>query len=448
MDYAALALKAKLRLPPLRVSSLTPPRELALAPQYPTDTRSAMPRDSFRIHARLVLAAVCLTACSSSTGPSNGRHPQPNQKERLASGDFFTCALDHTGIAFCWGVGVDGQLGNGLVAGSATPIRVAGGPYMSITASANGVCGLRFDGVAECWGVVYPQSDGTPAYILTPTAVASTVKFTHISLGYVSACGLTNTGAAYCWGVEDNGALADGADSRTTKQPVAVAGGHTFITVSEADRNGCGVDTGGALWCWGPNLYGELGINDSSTDTVALQPVAVAGSQQYSSVSSGFVYACGVTTSDVVQCWGYNQNGQLGDSTTTNRPAPTPLNGAHFVAVFAGASGFGAYDDHTCALDALGSASCWGYNQYGQLGATSDDDCSDGASGEPPVPCALKPVAVQGGLSFTTLAPSRWHTCGMIADGHVYCWGYNRDGELGNGTETNSDTPLLSAFVP
>ena len=408
-----------------------------------------MHRDLVEMRSCLVLAALCLTACSSGTGPSGGGHPPaPHPAERLAAGDFFTCALDHTGVAFCWGVGVDGQLGNGLVASSSSPVRIDGGPYMGITASANGVCGLRFDGVAECWGVVVPMAVGTPNYLLTPTPVASSVKFAHISLGYVSACGLTGGGAAYCWGLEDQGALADGSDSRLQQPPVAVAGGHTFTAVSEADRNGCGVDAGGAMWCWGPNAYGELGDDDSSTATVALLPVQVAGDTQFSSVSSGFAYACGVTTNGVVQCWGENVTGQLGDSTTSIRTAPTAVNGSHFVAVFAGANGFADYDDHTCALDASGAARCWGFNGYGQLGATSSDSCTDPEVGAPTVPCAVAPLAVEGGLSFITLASSRWHTCGMIADGHVYCWGYNGDGELGNGTRTNSETPVRSAFTP
>jgi alpha-tubulin suppressor-like RCC1 family protein len=403
-----------------------------------------MRRDSSGVRSRLAIAAICFTACSSGTGPPDGGHPrQPHPTERLAAGDFFTCALDHTGVAFCWGVGSDGQLGNGLVALSATPVRVSGGPYMAITASGSGVCGLRFDGVAECWGVVQPDFFGNPTRMLQPTPVTSSVSFTHISLGYVSSCGLTDGGAAYCWGVEDAGALADGADSKATLQPVAVAGGHTFSTVSEADRNGCGADTNGAAWCWGPNLYGELGTNDTSTDSIALQPVAVAGGQHYTSVSSGFVYACGVTTSHLVQCWGYNLTGQLGDGTTTNRIAPATVTGSDFVAVFAGATSFGNNDGHTCALDTSGKASCWGYNGYGQLGATSADACTASS-----LACALTPVAVEGGLLFISLALGKYHTCGMITDGHVYCWGYNVNGELGDGLGPDSQTPVLSGFEP
>jgi len=220
-----------------------------------------------------------------------------------------------------------------------------------------------------------------------------------------------------------------------------VAGGHAFATVSEGVFGGCGLDTGGQAWCWGANLFGELGIG-GQVDTVAVAPLAVSGRLRFTQLAVGGAYACGVTTTGLTECWGVNVAGALGDSTMIDHSVPAPVVHANFVAAFAG--GKNDILDHTCGLDASGAASCWGANDFGQLGAASTETCHF-AAGEA---CSTAPVSVVGGLTFTTLALGDAHTCGLVADGHVYCWGRNDDGELGNGTTTTTSAPVLSMFTP
>jgi alpha-tubulin suppressor-like RCC1 family protein len=164
-----------------------------------------------------------------------------------------------------------------------------------------------------------------------------------------------------------------------------------------------------------------------------------AGNFRFVQISVGGIYTCGVTTTGVTECWGDNVVGQLGDGTLHDRAVPTPVAGGAFVAVFAGQPTDGA--DHTCALDASGAASCWGANELGQLGATGPNGCGS-------APCSTTPVAVTGGVTFTTLALGNSHTCGMVADGHVVCWGNNAQGQLGDGTTTSSTAPVRSLFTP
>jgi len=398
-----------------------------------------MRRLSFARFSCFIIVAVIVTACSNGTGPSGGA----GLTGRLAAGNNFTCALNHAGAAFCWGQGASGQLGNGAESESPAPVHVQGGPYVALTAGENAACGLRFDGAVECWGAVPSKCCGqTLGDLPVPTAVIAPVAFSHVSLGAGAACGVGRDGRAYCWGIDFNGALGNGEQSDTALPPVPIAGRHAFVSVSTGVFGGCGLDADGAAWCWGANLFGELGIGSSDGTVVATEPVAVAGGLRFTQLSVGAAYACGVTTAGLTECWGINEAGQLGDGTDADQAAPAPVAGASFVAVFAG--GKNNVIDHTCGLDAAGAASCWGANHQGQLGAASDTTCSIGQ----PLPCALAPVAVQGGLAFRTLALGNSHTCGMVADGHVYCWGLNTSGQLGDGTTTTSGTPVLAAFTP
>ena len=398
-----------------------------------------MRRPSFASSICCIIAAAALTACSSDTGPSGGGR----LTDRLVAGADFTCALNHAGAAFCWGAGAAGQLGDGERSESAVPVRVDGGPYVRLTATGQHACGLRADGRAECWGIAISHCCAqTQDTLAVPTAVATSTRFSLISIGEVSACGIDAAQHAFCWGDQSLGGLGSGVDADTAIPPLApVAGGHAFAILSEGVFGGCGLDTGGQAWCWGANLFGELGIG-GQVDTVAVAPLAVSGGLRFTQLAVGGAYACGVTTTGLTECWGVNVAGALGDSTMIDHSVPAPVVHANFVAAFAG--GKNDILDHTCGLDASGAASCWGANDFGQLGAASTETCHF-AAGEA---CSTAPVSVVGGLMFTTLALGDAHTCGLVADGHVYCWGRNDDGELGNGTTTTTSAPVLSMFTP
>jgi alpha-tubulin suppressor-like RCC1 family protein len=145
------------------------------------------------------------------------------------------------------------------------------------------------------------------------------------------ACGLTPSGAAYCWGNNNYGQLGTGT-TITSASPVAVAGGLTFVALSVGFYQACGLTLSGAAYCWGDNSYGELG-NGTTTGpqlcgqrACSLTPSLVAGGLTFATVSAkGDV--CGVTTSGVAYCWGWNGEGELGDGTTTSSNVPIKVAG-------------------------------------------------------------------------------------------------------------------------
>jgi len=381
------------------------------------------------------------TACSDGS-----TSPQPLHTASLAAGDDFTCALNHAGAAYCWGRGTSGQLGNGQESISTTPVLVGGGPYRAISAGDRMACGLRVGGKVDCWGEIPRSCCGfTVDTVLLPTVVQTSVRFAEIAVGAFTVCGIAESGGGYCWGFQGFGALGNGVDGNTSiLSPTPILGSGADFTHSAPGFDfGCGTRSDETAWCWGLDIDGNLGA-DSTPGAEVTQPTRVVADPGFNSITAGAFYACGVTTTGSAACWGDNTTGVLGDGMTQARSVPTAVAGSPaFQAIFGGSKDMvGA---HTCALDPSGAAFCWGANQAGQLGANAPIAC-----GLPdfPISCSLTPIAVQGGLHFTTLALGRVHTCGMVADRHVYCWGDDTDGQLGNGTMGGTTVPELASFTP
>ena len=301
----------------------------------------------------------------------------------VTAGSFHTCGLTPAGAAYCWGENGNGQLGDGTLAPRLAPVMVAqpgGLTFTNVTAGSFHTCGLTPARAAYCWGLNVDGrlGDGTTTDRVTPVPVAQPagVTFTSVTAGSFHTCGRTPAGAATCWGDNSRGQLGDGTrTNRVTPVAVAQPAGVTFTSVTAGELHTCGLTPAGAAYCWGGN-GGQLG---DGTTTDRLTPVAVAqpAGVTFTSVTAGAFHTCGRTPAGATTCWGVNSRGQLGDGTTTNRVTPVPVAqpaGVTFTSVTAGAF-------HTCGRTPAGAAYCWGDNSSGQLG---DGTTTDG----------LTPVAV------------------------------------------------------
>jgi len=153
-------------------------------------------------------------------------------------------------------------------------------------------------------------------------------------------------------------------------------------------------------------------------------PVAVSGIAGAASITTGAYHTCVLLGDGTVRCWGRNGQGQLGDGTLTNSATPVPVAGITGVAAVSGGG------SHTCALLRDGTVHCWGENADGQLGTSTAGEVS------------TTPVRV-GGITGAIAVTAGWqHTCALLGDGTVQCWGRNLEGQLGNGTTTSSTTPV------
>ena len=378
-----------------------------------------MSRDSTcngAIHSLKVLrsasATLCLgvalagTGCEISTGPDRTVE-LPIAVSPISAGREHTCAVAVDGVIHCWGA--PGLLGNSSPDGSVEPTPVEGSHrFVSVSAGIH-TCALTAEGEAYCWGGLHylgVLGTGSRAASSVPVRVEGDLRFSLISAGSVHTCGLTHAGEAFCWGsgpeagpntddtcIETSGSAPIEYACVLTPSPVSwnvrmTSLGSSFSLV-------CAVSLYGDPYCWGSFTRPEA--------------TRIPSSVSLSTISTGNSYACGLSNSRPY-CWGVNDVGQLGTTTTehcarwgtcSTRMVPVDTD-LEFAAISAGTR-------HVCGLTHSGAAYCWGQGVDG-------------------------PVPVSGGHTFKALSAGLVHTCGITDAGEAYCWGENLYGQLGIGS--------------
>jgi len=257
------------------------------------------------------------------------------------------------------------------------------------------------------------------------------VTFEAMSAGGTHTCALAAGGATYCWGANEFGqsgrpGLSTFSPSKLFySTPVPVAKGFSFVAITASGGHSCGLTAGGTAYCWGYNGEGEVGWGNFVD---SWRPVPVSGGLSFATIKAAGAYTCGLTATGAAYCWGWNYWGQLGSSSQVSSvipsqissPVPLPVSGGiTFAQLTTGGS-------HACGLTAGGAAYCWGWNGDGELGI--------GTFGQ----SSATPLAVSGGLTFTSISAGYGYTCGLTRSGSAYCWGVNGDDQLGNGIEHGS----------
>lgn len=372
---------------------------------------------------------------------------------QVGAGTGSTCAILED-AAYCWGDNSDGQLGNNSTTSSSTPTPVlATGvlsgktvtaivPGMEATSSGEGqhTCAIA-DGGVYCWGNNShgELGNGSTTTSRVPVTAGSLADVTAVASGYMHTCALT-AGKVYCWGDNSRGQIGDGSTTTRTS-PVLVQGlltGKTVTAIATGAAHTCAV-AGGAVYCWGSNVSGQLGINSSGAATNSSVPVAVVATgvlsgQTVTSVAAGEAHTC-VIASAKVYCWGYNVSGQLGNNSTATTTVPVAVTSLPW-STGSALSSLTAGLYHTCVI-AAGKAYCWGEAGNGQLGNNSTTDRSTPVT-----------VTTSGVLSGTVdqINTGTYHTCAVSGEA-AYCWGLNTNGRLGDGTTTQRTTPVAVQAV-
>jgi RHS repeat-associated protein len=347
----------------------------------------------------------------------------------ISVGNYHSCARTTNGGMKCWGNNGVGQLGDGSTMQRTTPVDVSGfasglnvmAPGLSHT------CALTTSGRVKCWGennTFGRLGDGTTVQRTTPVDVSGiTNGSSPIDGGGFHTCALVSGGGVKCWGSNGSGQLGDGTTLQRTG-PTDVSGLTSgAIAVSAGYSHTCALTTNGGVKCWGNNAYGQLG---NGTNNASLIPVSVSGlTSGVVAITTGIRHSCVLLANGGAKCWGLNSSGQLGDGTTTNRNTPVDVSG-----LSSGVISIGGGETHTCALTTTGGVKCWGGNGNGQLG--------DGTNTQ-----RLTAVDVSGLTSgIATISVGNHHTCALAVGGGGKCWGNNDNGRLGDGTTSQRLTPV------
>ena len=306
----------------------------------------------------------------------------------IAAGYGHTVALTSDGKVFPWGYNDAGQLGDGTTTNRSTPVAVdmsralRGKTVIAIAAGDLHTVALTSDGKVFAWGYNYTGQlgDGTTTNRSTPVAVNM------------------------------NGALLG-------KSVTAIAAGYGHTVALTSD---------GKVFAWGHNYYGELG--NGGYPYVSSTPVAVNMSgallgKRVTAIAASY-HTVALTSDGKVFAWGDNETGELGDGTGTNRSTPVAVDmsgallGKSMTAIAAG-------EFHTVALTSDGKVFAWGNNADGQLG--------DGTGNGHSTPVAVDMSGALLGKSMTAIAAGSYHTVALTSDEKIFAWGYNYNGELGNG---------------
>lgn len=402
---------------------------------------------------------------------------------QACAGDAFTCAVTAGAnpALYCWGINTNGQLGNGTTTLSRSPVLMAGVRPVSVSCGEQHVCIVEAGGAISCWGQNTTGQLGNGVVStrsLTPVAALAPPNPIELRLGYANTCALYSDGSRLCWGHNENGQLGLGtprlrpepqlvplanvaqvesakgayrlghACARTTSndlhcfgdndwgqlgdgtlvprsQPTLVtslAGAVRDVAVTRFTSSAnvlttgattCAVLVDGGVQCWGANNENQLGVG-AATTTPQQTPIAASVSVPATSITAGGEFFCTTHTDDEVRCWGNNSSTQL-SLPTGNRLTPTVVPG------LTGAVQVVAGQDHLCARLATGEVACLGENDQGQLGVNSTTDSNVA-------------TLVPNLSGVEQLCSGADHVCALLTDGTVQCWGNNLYGQLGNGS--------------
>ena len=256
-------------------------------------------------------------------------------------------------------------------------------------------------------------------------------RTTQVATGAYHTCALKLDGTVKCWGRNDEGQLGRGTNqsiNNSNEFPQTVTNLSNVVALAAGGFHNCVLLVGGSVQCWGNNHDGQAG-NASGADPISAPgPIRTFATVPGVGIAAGGYHSCELMSDGTVMCWGYNHDQQITAGTFGNTHTATAAAGiAGAVAVTAGAY-------HSCALLGNGSAACWGYNNDGETGTSPSPFNTLSIS-------ARQLDAATGAGTIGTTAQGGWHTCAVLTNGSVSCWGFNGHGELGNGS-TFSPQPL------
>lgn len=352
-----------------------------------------------------------MAACAAVDEICNGEDDDCNMRVD----ETFDLATDAANCGSCGNAcGSDGCM-NGFCTGQQIAHIATGGAH---------TCASAMNGSLTCWGWNDQHQLGTEMYVANPypMVVAGVMGAASVTAGGLHTCTIDTSGRCSCFGDGQDGELGRGM-TLDSAMPGSVSGAMTFATVVAGVGATCAIDASHNLFCWGANDHGQLGLRDTTPRSMPATMVMA----NVSSVAMGFQHACAITMTGALMCWGSRSAGQIGMGGTTSVPGvPVAVPGV------TDATAVACGRDFTCFVHTSQAISCFGGNDFGQLG----DGTTDAST-------TLRPVSAVTDATSISAASAGTHVCAVRATGLLACWGGNLSGQLGDGTVISRSEPIV-----
>jgi len=390
---------------------------------------------------------------------------------QLALGAEFSCALHSSARVKCFGDGAFGQLGledtndrgdqSGEMGSRLDEIDLGSGRFtLEIATGGAHACALLDDGAVRCWGdnssgqLGLEDTDnrgdesGEMGSSLQDIDFGSGRFAKALAAGESHTCALLDDDSLKCWGENAAGQLGlgdtdnrgdDSGEMGSSLQDIDFGSGRFATALAAGARHTCALLDDGSLKCWGGNSSGQLGLedtdnrgDDSGEMGSSLQDIDFGSGRLAVAIATGSAHTCALLDDDSLKCWGDNSSGQLGLGDTDHRGDDSGEMGSSLQDIDFGsgrlAVAIATGSAHTCALLDDDSLKCWGNNSSGQLGLGDTDHRGDD-SGE--MGSSLQDIDFGSGRIARALAAGASHTCALLDDESLKCWGENASGQLG-----------------
>jgi alpha-tubulin suppressor-like RCC1 family protein len=367
---------------------------------------------------------------------------------QIAAGQHNTYAIDFSG-QYIWagGLGSSGQLGDSTTIAKSSPVAVAtlwlsktsprlvgNSSWTAVAAGKTHTAAIRTDGLLFAWGGNDYGQLGLSDTVTrnSPTQLGSS-SWTAVAAGEFMTVAIRSGGTLFTWGRGTEGQIGDGS-ATTRSSPVQVGSASWIaITAGEGEYYAAGIAADNYLYTWGYNNLGQLGLINTTNYSSPVQvggqfdtedkyvPTKV-GNSSWTAVAAGQYHSLAIRSGGSLFAWGYNNVGQVGDGTNTDRSSPVQIGSSSWAAISAGES-------HSVAIASDGKLFAWGRASEGQLGNLS-------------LTAISSPVQVGTSASWTVITGGRYHTAGINSN-NISIWGWNNYGQIGDNTTVNKSSPVL-----
>ncbi len=412
----------------------------------------------------LLVGIAAVLPDGAPAGQSSAATPAPFSQ--LGGGLYHSCALVDDGgqpappgrPVRCWGFSGDGQVGYGNVdvigdddvPAAAGPVDLgAGRTARALAVGDYHSCAALDTGDVRCWGYANEGQVGlgnrnqigdneTPGSV-GPVSLGAGRSAAAITAGGNHTCAVLDDGDVRCWGLGEFGQLGYGTTASigdneqvSSAGPVDLTAGRTAKAITAGAFHTCAILDDDSVRCWGLGSNGQLGYGATSAvlnPALVAAPVDLGDARTARAITAGASHTCAVLDDGNVRCWGLNDSGQLGYASTVSIGDNEPVDAAGPVDLGAGRSAIAISSggEHTCVVLDNGRVRCWGSGVYGQLG-----NGNLSAIGDDETPGSIATVDLGPGRTATAIAAGIYHTCARLDDASVRCWGNGADGRLGH----------------